>query len=200
MVRSGGACGSQGCGVAAFLSAQAGAEGSGEGEVAAARKLGIRFWILLRDQIDYQEFCRRGQLRQNTVVPMRECLLDNMILHSRIESLNRRRRLPEVRGVRRTHHGQQGPKRCLVGNTETMKGMGRAGRANVKTERSRKGERTINQTRNCADTRCAQENKELRRNVLDGADFVRDVIDIYLKINVRLARYARPCVQKTRAR
>src|SRR6202035_3244170 len=30
----------------------------------AARKLGIRLWILLRDQIDYQEFCRRGQLRQ----------------------------------------------------------------------------------------------------------------------------------------
>jgi hypothetical protein len=35
-----------------------------EGNVAAARKLGIRLWILLRDQIDYQEFCRRGQLRQ----------------------------------------------------------------------------------------------------------------------------------------
>ncbi|MGA8142348.1 MAG: hypothetical protein WB987_00475, partial [Candidatus Acidiferrales bacterium] len=32
---------------------------------------------------------------------------------------------------RRTHHGQQGPKRCLVGNTETMKGMGRASRVNV---------------------------------------------------------------------
>jgi hypothetical protein len=29
--------------------------------VAAARKLGIRLWIMLRDQIDYQEFCRRGQ-------------------------------------------------------------------------------------------------------------------------------------------
>jgi hypothetical protein len=32
--------------------------------VAAARKVGIRLWILLRDQIDYQEFYRRGQLRQ----------------------------------------------------------------------------------------------------------------------------------------
>lgn len=34
--------------------------------VAVARKLGIRLWIMLRDQIDYQEFCRRGQLRQKS--------------------------------------------------------------------------------------------------------------------------------------
>jgi hypothetical protein len=27
--------------------------------------------------------------------------------------------------------------------------------------------------------RCAQKNKKLRQNVLDGADFVRDVIDTY---------------------
>src|SRR2546421_482082 len=33
--------------------------------VAAARKLGIRLWIMLREQIDYQEFCRRGQQRQS---------------------------------------------------------------------------------------------------------------------------------------
>jgi hypothetical protein len=39
-------------------------KGMGKAKVAAARKLGIRLWILLRDQIDYQEFCRRGQLRQ----------------------------------------------------------------------------------------------------------------------------------------
>jgi len=26
--------------------------------LAAARKLGIRLWIMLRDQIDYTEFCR----------------------------------------------------------------------------------------------------------------------------------------------
>ena len=51
-------------------------KGLGKAKVAAARKLGIRLWILLRDQIDYQEFCRRGQLRQRSaVVPMRECLL-----------------------------------------------------------------------------------------------------------------------------
>ena len=29
--------------------------------MAVARKLGIRLWIMLRDEIDYQEFCRRGQ-------------------------------------------------------------------------------------------------------------------------------------------
>ena len=39
-------------------------KGMGKARVAAARKLGIRLWIMLRDQIDYQEFCRRGQLRQ----------------------------------------------------------------------------------------------------------------------------------------
>jgi Transposase IS116/IS110/IS902 family len=39
-------------------------KGLGKARVAAARKLGIRLWILLRDQIDYNEFCRRGQMRQ----------------------------------------------------------------------------------------------------------------------------------------
>jgi transposase len=41
-------------------------KGLGKARVAAARKLGIRLWILLRDQIDYQEFCRRGQMRQKS--------------------------------------------------------------------------------------------------------------------------------------
>jgi transposase len=39
-------------------------KGLGKARIAAARKLGIRLWIMLRDQIDYEEFCRRGQLRQ----------------------------------------------------------------------------------------------------------------------------------------
>jgi transposase len=39
-------------------------KGLGKAKVAAARKVGIRLWILLRDQIDYQEFYRRGRLRQ----------------------------------------------------------------------------------------------------------------------------------------
>jgi transposase len=39
-------------------------KGLGKARVAVARKLGIRLWIMLRDQIDYEEFCRRGQRRQ----------------------------------------------------------------------------------------------------------------------------------------
>jgi transposase len=35
-------------------------KGLGKSRVTAARKLGIRLWIMLRDQIDYEEFCRRG--------------------------------------------------------------------------------------------------------------------------------------------
>ena len=41
-------------------------KGLGKARVAAARKLGIRLWIRLRDQIDYQEFCRRGQMQQKS--------------------------------------------------------------------------------------------------------------------------------------
>ncbi len=39
-------------------------KGMGKARVAAGRKLGIRLWMMMRDEIDYQEFCRRGQLRQ----------------------------------------------------------------------------------------------------------------------------------------
>lgn len=39
-------------------------KGMGKARIAVARKLGIRLWIMLRDQIDDAEFCRRGQLRQ----------------------------------------------------------------------------------------------------------------------------------------
>jgi Transposase IS116/IS110/IS902 family/Phage integrase family len=42
-------------------------KGMGKARIAAARKLGIRLWIMMRDQIDYDEFCRRGQLRQRGV-------------------------------------------------------------------------------------------------------------------------------------
>ena len=41
-------------------------KGLGQARVAAARKLGIRLWIMMRDQIDYQEFCRRGKARQES--------------------------------------------------------------------------------------------------------------------------------------
>ena len=40
-------------------------KGFAKANVAAARKLGIRRWIMLRDQIDYAEFCRRGLARQS---------------------------------------------------------------------------------------------------------------------------------------
>jgi transposase len=39
-------------------------KGMGKARIAAARKLGVRLWIMMRDQIDYEEFCRRGKLRQ----------------------------------------------------------------------------------------------------------------------------------------
>jgi len=39
-------------------------KGMGKARVATARKLGIRLWIMMRDQIDYEEFCHRGKLRQ----------------------------------------------------------------------------------------------------------------------------------------
>jgi transposase len=37
-------------------------KGMGKARIAAARKLGIRLWIMLRDQSDYEEFCRRGKV------------------------------------------------------------------------------------------------------------------------------------------
>jgi len=40
-------------------------KGLGKARVAVARKLGIRLWIMLRDEVDYQEFCRRGQMQQS---------------------------------------------------------------------------------------------------------------------------------------
>jgi transposase len=38
-------------------------KGLGKARVAVARKLGIRLWVLLRDEIDYAEFCRRTPSR-----------------------------------------------------------------------------------------------------------------------------------------
>src|SRR6476620_11000098 len=46
-------------------------KGMGKARIAAARKLGIRLWIMMRDQIDYEEFCRRGKLRQIGESPCR---------------------------------------------------------------------------------------------------------------------------------
>ncbi len=41
-------------------------KGLGKARAAVARKLGIRMWIMLRDQIEYNEFCRRGQMQQRS--------------------------------------------------------------------------------------------------------------------------------------
>ncbi len=41
-------------------------KGLGKARMAVARKLGIRLWIMLRNEIDYQEFCRRGQKQQTS--------------------------------------------------------------------------------------------------------------------------------------
>ena len=46
-----------------FYRRKAAQKGFAKANVAAARKLGIRLWIMLRDQIDYAEFCRRGLAR-----------------------------------------------------------------------------------------------------------------------------------------
>ena len=43
-------------------------KGVGKARVAVGRKLGIRLWILLRDQIDYAEFCRRANVPRRPVV------------------------------------------------------------------------------------------------------------------------------------
>jgi transposase len=39
-------------------------KGFGKARVAAARKVGVRLWILLRDQINYAQFCDRAPKRQ----------------------------------------------------------------------------------------------------------------------------------------
>lgn len=44
-----------------FYSRKLRQKGVGKARVATARKLGIRLWIMLRDDINYEEFCRRGQ-------------------------------------------------------------------------------------------------------------------------------------------
>ena len=49
-------------------------KGLGKARVAAARKLGIRLWIMLRDQIDYQEFCRRGHAQRHKARRMRSSI------------------------------------------------------------------------------------------------------------------------------
>jgi transposase len=41
-------------------------KGLGKARAAVVRKLGFRMWIMLRDRIEYNEFCRRGQRQQRS--------------------------------------------------------------------------------------------------------------------------------------
>jgi transposase len=52
-------------------------KGMGKAKVAAGRKLGVRLWIMLRDNIDYTEFCRRGRQLRGTQAEMPA---DNVVL------------------------------------------------------------------------------------------------------------------------
>lgn len=56
-------------------------KGMGKAKVAAGRKLGIRLWIMLRDNIDYEEFCRRGR-RSGEAHAV--CLSENVVLRSAV--------------------------------------------------------------------------------------------------------------------
>jgi hypothetical protein len=49
-------------------------KGLGKARVAAARKLGIRLSIMMRDQIDYEESCLRKRSRK-AVMSVRGCLI-----------------------------------------------------------------------------------------------------------------------------
>ena len=57
--------------------------------------------------------------------------------------------------------------------------MGRAGRVNVKRKEVETRESIINQAQLRRPRGVRRRSKKLRRNVLDGADFVRDVLDSY---------------------
>jgi transposase len=58
-------------------------KGLGKARVAAARKLGIRLWIMLCDEIDYQEFCRRGEAGQESGSVHAGCLISTVVRRNR---------------------------------------------------------------------------------------------------------------------
>ena len=96
-------------------------KGLGKARVAVASKLGIRLWIMLRDEIDYQEFCRRGQKEQRGGACAAVLEVGNGAnRHGRLI----RRPALDSQGVRIPHQDLPGSKRCLVGSTEVMKEHG----------------------------------------------------------------------------
>ena len=64
---SGDACGRENAELTLLWARKLMPKGMGKARIAAARKLGVRLWIMMRDQIDYEEFCRRGKLRQKGI-------------------------------------------------------------------------------------------------------------------------------------
>jgi transposase len=52
-------------------------KGMGKARIAAARKLVIRLWIMMRDRIDYEVVESRGRRGK----PTRECLVSTVVLH-----------------------------------------------------------------------------------------------------------------------
>jgi hypothetical protein len=47
-------------------------KGFAKAKCAAGRKLGIRLWIMLRDNINYEEFCRRARQTSDAHAEMPE--------------------------------------------------------------------------------------------------------------------------------
>ena len=76
-----------------------------------------------------------------------------------------------------------------MGNTERMKGMGRAVRVNVKRKEAEIA-RTSDPALLRRHTGVLKKSKKLRQNILDGADFVRDVLDTYPEAGVRCTKSA----------
>ena len=77
-----------------------------------------------------------------------------------------------------------------MGNTETMKGMGRASRVNVEQKEVEIAE-AISEALLRSAHGCARKWQKLEQNALDGADFVRDVFDSYPGVGVRCVARAR---------
>ncbi len=95
-------------------------KGMGKAKVAAGRKLGVRLWIMLRDHIDYAEFCRRGrQLRG----PRRRCLPITWSCPSSDRCAEEAIRLSVRRRVRTDHRGPQVAEEMFGGCTETTMGQ-----------------------------------------------------------------------------
>jgi transposase len=81
-------------------------KGCANARVAAARKLGIRLWIMWRDQIDDAECCRRGLARQSEGrCPCGNCPCRLWSSFAGDRSIDWATRLPHVEGVRTSHHG-----------------------------------------------------------------------------------------------